>query len=246
MTMDDQVPSIENLKESIKMRGLQEMTGGPRTPLREFIGRLVSWDARMDTNPNFERSRIMVQLNFDELQVIRAEQPYDFPTATLEIPYSGTARSQWGYFSKSAEPFTPGDVTEFSQGAESLIGHQLHIGYEDNVNGLPCMIWNGQPTVRKEEQRSVFVIKAVDGMTAGATQVNGAGQRTAAADTLDRLATLVNGLSKAAASQALMKEQFVRDSSDLVNKVISGDVYTELVTAGKIKDEGGKFVKVEG
>lgn len=116
----------------ISIRGLVE--GGQRTPLRKLYGRLDNYT----TEEAFGKTN--VQLNLTDLEVIESAEPYNFPTATIQIKFSNRANSSWGLFSKSLAQFLSPeedikDIAGLRLGLEMEVAHVYReVKHEDGTS----------------------------------------------------------------------------------------------------------------
>jgi hypothetical protein len=85
----------ENVKLSL------EASTDERSPLRSFIGVLESYDAIEETSKNTGKPYVIAHFNFQDVEVHESTEPYNFPTAQIDIFYSERADSNWDVFKKS-------------------------------------------------------------------------------------------------------------------------------------------------
>ena len=112
---------VEQLRSAIKLRGLEE-SGGPQTPLRDFVGKLESWEPV--TVQGQSGGYVVVRFNYTELQVLISAIPYTFPHGTIEVSSSTRAQSRWGIFAKSAsEKIPPTEELDY------LVGRYQRMGF---------------------------------------------------------------------------------------------------------------------
>lgn len=96
----------DNQQPQASTRGLIDVDMGP---LRRFTGVLDSCPREPQTYGEGESARTSwkTTLNFKELDVLEAIEPYHFPITTIGIPESNKKKSKWGVFSEG----TPKDRT---------------------------------------------------------------------------------------------------------------------------------------
>ena len=228
---------VSDLKSQIKTRGLEEGGGGgPDTPLRHFKGDLVLWTPSIQSGNTNGRDwqRIRVKMDFEGIEVIRADTPYDFPIASITIPGSTRAKSFWGIFAASAEQFIPDDIADESR-IDWLLNKRLEIEYTGGH-----MLWDGT----KETPREAWEVKAVEGVASkdGSTSAVAVGPNAR-----EQAMELLNGKALAGAdgfNQESMKIDDIRNDSDLMSSIISGEFVKSVVEEGLFTLDGDVYHKV--
>lgn len=98
--------SQEEVLAQLRTRGFE--SGGERTPLRDFWGKLGSITGEMRQG---QRGAYLVSLyNFSELEVIYTVEPYTDPIAQIEISASTRQKSRAGYFGASVDKIINANV----------------------------------------------------------------------------------------------------------------------------------------
>lgn len=121
----------DDIQSHLSIRNL-EQGGGPRSPLRVFKGQLES----VTTEVQEKYGRLLVNLNFIDVDAVESVEPYDFPIAQVQLPYSRRAKSRWGIFSESLVKLVQGDQDILDAiGARLTLawteGHMLYDGREE-------------------------------------------------------------------------------------------------------------------
>ena len=121
----------EQKQDIISTRGLQE-GGEPKTPLREFSGVLDSY------YPEDRFGTTRVFLNFKDVEVVESVEPYNFPTAVIDIKFSNKKNSAWGGFADSLNSFlAEGEDVKDTVGLRYTMKMEVaHIYGKDRVSGL--------------------------------------------------------------------------------------------------------------
>lgn len=90
---------------------LQTVPGGG-TPLRKFEGVLQAFRFEDRTFEGESGTRVykVVMFDFVDLNVLRTEEPWPFPIATIQIGYSKTTETRWGRFAQSVRRLLPESV----------------------------------------------------------------------------------------------------------------------------------------
>ena len=66
------------LADELSFRNLPAEEGGPRTPLRQFKGKLEKFADSVD-----DYQRNIITFYFTDVEVLKSEEPYDFPIAEI-------------------------------------------------------------------------------------------------------------------------------------------------------------------
>lgn len=216
------------------IRGLQESGQRSGYPLVKFSGVL---DSYYDEEDNF--SNTQVHLNFTDMEVEEAVEPYPFPIAELTVKYSNYKRSGWGIFAESLAKCLGDD-----EDLPDLIGRKVTMAYTQGHDmGFKDKNWQAEVdddgNATNESERPNVVIAAWEVIA-----VDGVGAGTAGVSPYDRLIELLDGktraeFNKAALSDPLIKAQGVAyikaqiTSRVFVSDAIKDGLFTE--------DENGVF-----
>lgn len=200
-------------EDPISVRNLTDSTFG--TPLREFKGTLESY------HPEEQKYGTFVILNFKDIEVVRATEPYNFPTAIISIKLSNKKRSGWGILSDSLASHLASD-----EDIKDAIGREWHMVmkeghvYGQDRNSGEDMIGNPWQCV------------ALDG-------ASGAVALQSAAEVARQL---IIGKTRAEFNKAAYADPVIRKDSELQRAITNKSFITGLVTAGEIvEDENGVF-----
>ena len=210
---------MEDLKARIdNIRGLRDT--GQRIPVREFKGEFVEFIPTMDSRYN--RTRVL--LNFGDVEVIETTEPWNFPTITLDLPYSDTKRSTWGVYALSTEKFIPKEY-----GLSFLVNKRLHL----KLTGEHPM-WDAKQG--KETMREAWEVIAVEGLEAG---------KTAPVDLTALVLSLLVGKTLPEFNQAAYNSPAIRGEPTVWNAVLAGTLVPSLEAAGKVKkDQDNRYQAV--
>jgi len=245
---------VEQLRAAIKLRGLEE-SGGPQTPLRDFVGKLESWEPV--TVQGQQNTYVVVRFNYTELQVIVSATPYTFPHGTIEISSSTRANSRWGIFAKSAVSFIPP-----AEELDYLVGRYQRMGFTPghmlprNVNGSwndvatdswECMGLGDTPAGLAEIITGVS--PAAGGGITPATPSLAAAQGKSARDAAIELLV---GSNVTVFNMAALNNDLIKTDTDLVNSIMAkgesaGDAsifIDEVINAGLVtRGDDGVYAK---
>jgi len=101
------VPSWKGLK-----------TGGEKTPVTEFIGKMTRWKTEPD---NFQNINII--FSYDQCQVLDSTAPYPSAEVVLSIKYSETENSGWG---KAGGAYARANGIDIEQLELNMLIGQIH------------------------------------------------------------------------------------------------------------------------
>jgi hypothetical protein len=78
-----------------------------RHPLIHFTGVLDNYKATQEKNEQSNREYVVVTFNFTGVEVIESTEPYNFPIATIPVPYSERSSTAWAAFASSCRTLLP-------------------------------------------------------------------------------------------------------------------------------------------
>ena len=201
------------VEDLISVRNLTDSDFG--TPLREFKGKLDSY------YPEDEKFGMTVKLNFKDIEVITAVEPYHFPTAILSIKLSNKKRSGWGILGDSlAIHLGPDEDIKDAVGREwHMKMKEGHIYGQDRKTGEDMI---GNP----------WQVVALDG-------ASGAVVLQAAADVAKGF---LIGRTRAEFNKKAYGDPIIRKDTELQRAITNKSFIAALLTAGEIiEDENGVF-----
>jgi hypothetical protein len=211
--------AMDSLRDLINKKPVE---GGFNSPLREFKGKLLSWEPNEDKK--FNRTR--VQLDFVELEVIESTEPYTLPTTQILIPHSERNKSKWGYFYNSL-------LEAMGEGSnlDMAVGMRLHV----KVTG-GHKIWDKDTNGEKEHE--LFTVVGIEGMTPAA----GVAQKSASIIAIE----LLDGKTEQEFNQAALRDNAIKSDPALIAQIVGRQFVQAMVTAGAFtKDADGRFHRVQ-
>ena len=204
-------------QQFVTRRDQLERTG---TPLQKFWGRFKEMEMKPDSYQNMK-----VHLHFEDLEVIEANPPYNFPVCELIINYSARARSAWGLLMESTEKVDVMDINEL-KGAMVLMeieaDHEYSPAREETAD-------------RPAQERFAGVVwRFADRRAGDSTNVAGMSD----ADKQAHFIVLANGKDAGEWSQAALQDPVGRTMSD---EIMSGSLIAELIAGGHLEEVDGKY-----
>jgi hypothetical protein len=201
---------------NVSVRGLVDSDMG--TPLREFKGKLDSY------YPETRQFGTVVVLNYKDVEVIKAIEPYNFPIATLAIKLSNRKKSGWGIFGDSLALLLPPD-----QDIKDCVGKVMRLrmmeeGFEYGQDRNTGEKMIGYP----------WQVKELEGTS---TSVGGAIQSTK-----DIAKSLLIGKTRAEFNKAAYSHPEIRKDVPLQRSITDKSFINALVQLGEVvEDENGVF-----
>jgi len=215
----------------VSIRGLIE---GGGTPLRRFKGIFAEYGTEAATG--YEGTR--VNLNFGPgIEVLQSTEPYNLPTASINLGLSNKKKSKWGYYSDSLATFLPP-----TEDIKDALTKEHELVYTDGLDGRPS------PETTKIWQRDADREQYPDGMVptptwivvgyAGAQKQEGGAVESAT----DKLLKELVGKTRADFNKAALGLDFVKANPDLQRAIIDKSFITGMVATGKAhEDANGVF-----
>lgn len=192
----------------VSIRGLQE--GVSRTPLEEFKGKLDDYESETTT---FTPPTVNINLHFTDLEVIKSDEPYQFPIANLPIKFSKRANSAWGIFSQSVAKLVPDDEDIKDQKGKMMhLKRRSHIFGQDRTTGddMVGFVWEVQ-------------------------EIEGSGPKV---DPTEVALAILDGKTEAEFGQKVFADKDVKKSPELQKQIIGKTWVASMITAGRVtKDE---------
>ena len=210
---------MANGEELVSIRGLIE--GAPRTPLKEFKGKLDAFPTELVTR--FEPARTYVNLAFSGVEVIETIEPYPFPIAQIPMPLNKRRVSQWTVFSDSLTKFLPEN-----QDIGNTIGMIYHMKITPGH-----MMWDGKESTPRESWEVIGL--------------SGEGAAVSVVDATSRALELLDGKTEQEWNQLVFQDPAIKADSALMNDIIYRKFLAAQEAAGKItKDDNGVWHIKEG
>jgi len=205
---------MSNGEELVSIRGLIE--GAPRTPLKEFKGRLDAFPTELVTK--FEPARTYVNLTFSELEVIETIEPYPFPIAQISMPLNKRRTSTWTVFSDSLAKLLP-ENEDLANCLSRIFHMKLTAGH---------MMWDG-----KKEEATARESWEVIGLSGEGTTVK-------VVDASAKALELLDGKTEQEWNQLVFQEPAIKADSALMNDIIYRKFLAAQEAAGNAtKDDNG-------
>ena len=220
---------MEEKKTSI--RNLQD--GFVGTPLRRFYGKLESYASEPATG--YEGTRI--NLNFLDIEVIQSTEPYNFPTAVINIGVSNKKKSKWGYFGASMAELVPDE-----EDLENQVGRKIGLVFCDGQEGRPepKPIWNSNADrvefPNGEVPTPVWIVFEVEGVVAGAATTSSAEQAK----------KLLDGKTITEFNKAAYSDPLIRKDTELQRSITDKSFVKAMLAAGEFtKDSNDLYHRVK-
>ncbi|KKM85921.1 hypothetical protein LCGC14_1284300 [marine sediment metagenome] len=205
----------------------------PGNPLKEFSGVLKAWHGEEFT-PQGEnaKTRVRVEFDFTDLEVIRTDEPYPYPITTLRVGYadphaSSSQTNRWAHLSKSVRTVTQGhcetgDVLDFLVGKRQawvMVTKPVR-SPDDDGN------WADRDT-------EVWTLKSIEGV-----------EQDSGGDIMGHLADLLDGKNEAGFYEAVFKDAKVRANTEIIEQATNRTLLEGLEKTGMAtRDDEGVWHK---
>lgn len=235
-------------------------------PLRRFTGVLDSAPTENQTFGEGElaRNSTRVSLNYKEIEVIEAVEPYHFPIATIVMSLSNRKKSRWGVFADGTpadrtlgfnnivdqqytpEQLDPSNTETYVKPKDrtdlnDCLGKRFGMVLADGEEGRPSMpeLFDGREG--KDKPTPAWTVYSIEGV--GAAVSGGKSLNEVAEDLLD-------GKTLQEFNKEALANQSIRSNTDLLQSIslpvtAPASFSNILVKTGRFtKDAEGRFHKV--
>lgn len=202
------------------IRGLKDSSFG--TPLQHFKGMFHSYATSISKFTDKKgNAKVNVILNFADIKVILSKEPYQFPTAQIEIPYSEYNKSRWGQWGNSLAKF----LAE-GEDVPNAVGRVVEM-----------KITAGHDLGQKDENKQKILSECWE-----VVGIEGAGVKV---DPMVRLFELIDGKTTPEFNQVALADSTIRTDQTIVTGLINNTLLTSLEEKKQIKkDDKGIWHKV--
>ena len=245
-SMEQPVP-VEQVLAQLKTRGFE--TGGFRSPLRWFRGKLDTITGSMVKRGRMTESRLEVLYNFSELEVFESTEPYPFPIAQINVMYSTRDKSGMGVLGTSIDKVINAGLDENAP-QEKAKNQDFLMGKVQEWRVTPGhMMWDVEK--QAETPRECWETTYVEGI--GGTPHSGVATATVSPTATpttplpkispaQQAINLLEGRTQQEWNQIVFTDPVVRLDPQLPTAIINNTFIPPLLEAGIItKDENGRF-----
>jgi hypothetical protein len=232
----------EQVLAQLRTRGFE--TGGFRSPLRHFRGKLNSITGSMVQRGQMPAAKLEVSYNFSNVEVIESTEPYPFPIAQISLIHSNRVKSAMGVLGASIDKVINAGLDENAP-QEKVKNQDYLVGKVQEWKVTPGhMMWDADQKV--ETARECWEVISVVGVGSVPTVAGQSVAPTAGTTTpVQRAIELLDGKTLQQWNNMVFQDPIVRaGGGDLVNSIINGEFIPPLEAAGIIsKDENGIYHK---
>jgi len=239
----------EQVMEQLRTRGFE--TGGFRSPLRHFRGKLDSITGSMVQRGAMPQPRLEVLYNFSEVEVFESSEPYPFPVAQISIMHSNRVKSAMGVLGASMDKILNASLDENAP-QEQAKNQDALIGKVQEWKVTPGhLMWDGNAGA--EVPRECWEVVYVEGV--GGTPHSGvaatpatAGQPAPATPAgvtpVQQAINLLDDKTQQQWNDVVFRDPLVKSDAELIQSIIQGTFLPPLEAAGTVtKDENGVYHK---
>ena len=237
--MAEQVLTQEQILQQLRTRGFE--TGGFRSPLRWFRGKLDSITGAMVQRGNMPQARLEVSYNFSDVEVFESTEPYPFPVAQVSLMHSTRAKSSMGVLGASMDKLLNAGLDENlpqqqAKNQDALIGKIQ----EWKVTGGHLMPDRDNAGNWTEVPKEGWEVVYVEGV--GGTPHSGIAQPTAPAKgeyagpitPMQRAINLLDGKTQQQWNNVVFQDSVIKGDTRLINNIINGQFLPPLEESGVV------------
>lgn len=258
--MADQILTQEQVLAQLKTRGFE--TGGFRSPLRHFRGKLDSITGAMVQRGQMPQPRLEVSYNFSDVEVFESTEPYPFPVAQVSLMHSTRKQSAMGVLGDSMDKILNADLDENAPQEKAKNQDALiNVVQEWKVTPGHMMPDRDEQGKWTEAPRECWEVVYAEGY--GGTPHSGvaveepaeelaqalakgkAAPKPAGETPTQRAISLLDGKTQQQWNNTVFQDAMVKGDPQLVNSIITGQFLGPLEEAGVVtKDADGIYHKV--
>jgi hypothetical protein len=214
---------------AVSVRNLVDFTG---TPLRRFTGVLEGFPTEPATGYDGTR----VNLNFTIGEVIQSTEPYELPTAVLNMGLSNKKKSKWGYFGESLAKLLPeGADIDFA------VGKTVGMVFCDGQEGRPAP----RPIWQRDADRSEYPNGEVPTPVWEVYELEGAAAGGKATGATEQAKILLDGKADSDFNKEAYADSTIRKDVELQRSITDGSFLKAMTDTGEFtKDENGIYHRV--
>ena len=241
--MSDQPMSQEQVLAQLRTRGYE--TGGFKSPLRHFRGKLESITGAMVQRGTMAAAKLEVCYNFSDLEVFESASPYPFPVAQITMMHSIRDKSAMGVLGASMDKLVNAGLDSNTPQTQAR-NQDVLIGLmqEWRITG-GHMMWDNDK--KEETPRDCWEVVWAEDL--GGTPNSGVAPASAGTPAApngesasQRALKLLDGKTQAQWNNVVFQDTVVKGDPVLVNSIIQGEFIVTAEEAGLVtKDADGIY-----
>lgn len=246
---DQQVIPQEQLMAQLKTRGFE--SGGFRSPLRHFRGKLDSITGSMVQRGNMTQAKLEIAYSLSDVEVFESTEPYPFPIAQITVMHSNRDKSAMGVLGASMDKILNAGLDSNTPQQQAKNQDAL-VGKVQEWKVTPGHLMPDKDEAGKwtETPREAWEVVWVEGM--GGTPHSGVFAQLAqpaakptGETSMQRAIKLLDGKTQQQWNNVVFQDAVVKSDTGLVNSIINGQFLAPLEESGVIsKDTNGVYHKV--
>ena len=199
---------------------------GNRHPLQEFVGDLVDINQTSEVAKNEKKTVYNIAtFDFANIEVIAANEPYNFPTTQVALSMFNIPGTNWEEFKKSIKN------CGFNGALNDLIGKRIHMKWAS------AMLSNRNQLTGKYElgEGWCWQVVGIEGVTNTGSQL------------MDAIVTMADGHTADEFKASVLADPNIRTLTgytDILGLVMGNQILPTLVAGGKLTLAGDKYTKV--
>ena len=244
MTTDEGIDKVN--KDLMRYAGRQLKEGGDKSPLLDFIGRGVDWDA--EPSP-FGDGAVFVVFKFDKVEVKRLRPdagPHPQDTAELKLKHSEAKRSGFGFFQASMNRAL--GIQDAESDLDKFKGETWYV-HSEPYNWGKMRLREGQarPSAMDDEGNvwsDVYYISKANGQSTATVVETQPTAPVAEQDSESIALGILNGKTMSEAIPELVTHTAIQADATLMNSIIERRWLPTLEAAGKVVKDANEVYTV--
>lgn len=238
----------QEVLEQLRTRGFE--TGGFRSPLRHFRGKLTSITGSMVQRGNMPQPKLEILYNFAEIEVFESTEPYTNPIAQLNMMHSTRVKSNAGVLGMSMDKLLNAGLDENAPQGQAKNQDFLVDKIQEWKMTPGHMMWDadkGAETAR--ECWEVVYIEGVGGIPhSGVATAPATTAPTPTGVTPEQEAlSLLDSRTQQEWNNLVFQNPLIKGKPELTQKIIGGEFIAEALAGNKVtKDDNGVFHVMAG
>jgi len=239
----------QEVLSQLKTRGFE--TGGFRSPLRYFRGKMDSITGSMVQRGQMKQARLEVNYNFSDIEVFESTEPYPFPVAQVSMMHSNRTKSGMGVLGASMDKIINAGLDENlpqekTKNQDFLIG-KVQEWKVTPGHLMPAQDETGDWTEKPREAWEVVYVEGCGGVPHSGVAASTMSSQKAPASGVtpaQEAVNLLDGKTQQQWNNVVFQNSAVKGSPELINAIISGTFLPAMEASGQVtKDANGVYHK---
>lgn len=212
----------------VNINKTSEASSNNRSPLDEFKGEITDINEDNRNNPRSGKTNTYIVFDIADLEIIKANEPYSFPTFKFDIMELNFPNTNWEIFKESLR-----NVGFANQPLNNLISKRVHIKWATAMMNMQVV--GSNPVAYETRLGSCWQVMEVEGLKNTSAQLN------------EAIIKMANGKTAGEFKMAFMNDASIRTLtgySDMMVAVANNTLLDALVTSGMLTNTNGTYASV--